>query len=150
MNSHANPGLAYGVFKCSDSRPAPALLSRFKEALENIRLAHEETKVPPELDFFVIPLPHILPALRMNGADAEFTGKAEALQRKGANYLIQASLPGGTNRQAAEELGFVFNCLYGGTELFEAENEGRAPLVMDVLFKDEGGRFVSKLELDLQ
>jgi hypothetical protein len=149
--AHSKPGLAYGVFKCSDTRPKLLLLARFKEALENIRLAAEVTKIPSEIDFFVIELYPVLAALRSNDCEAELVSEIAALERKGANYMLQASLPNNTNHQAAEELGFAFNCLYGGTELFDAENEGKFPLVMEIYFRhDVTGRYVSKMETDLQ
>ena len=148
MTPQAKPGIAYCVFKCSDPRPAPALTSRFKEALENVKLAHEETKIPQEIDFFAIELYPVIATLRANGGEAELVGMAEALQRKGANYLIQASLPGSSNETVARDLGDAMNMLYGGTELFDAENEGRSPLLMEIFFKDDAGRYVSKMELD--
>ncbi len=144
----SNPGTAYAVFKCTDPRPAPLLLSRFREALENIRLASEETKIPPETGFFVTELAPVLASLRVNGAEAELVGKIEAVERQGANYLLQASLPGSSNAIAARDLGDVINMLYGGTELFDAESSGRELLVADIFFKDERGRYVSKLELE--
>jgi len=149
--NQTQPGLAYGVFKCSDPRPKIAVLARLKEALENIKLAHEETKVPPEIDFFAIELSPILSCLRINGGDAELIQRVEAVESAGANYIIQASLPYSTNHQTAEELGFAFNCLYGGTELFDAETEGHSPLVMEIFYRhDVTGRYVSKMEIDLQ
>ncbi|MCI0561574.1 MAG: hypothetical protein MN733_24055 [Nitrososphaera sp.] len=149
--AQSKPGLAYGVFKCSDPRKPEDVRTRITKALENIKLASEETKIPPEIDFFVIELSPILTTLRANGGDAEFIEKIEAVERQGANYILQASLPNNTNHQAAEELGFAFNCLYGGTELFDAENEGRSPLVMEIYFRhDVTGRYVSKMEIDSQ
>lgn len=151
LNAQQNPGLAFGAFKCSDPRPPQAVLSRLKGALENIKLAHEETKVPQDIDFFVMELRPILATLSMNGAEAELVGRMQAVEMDGANFFIQASLPGSTNLRTADELGFAFNCLYGGTELFDAENEGRSKLVMEVFFRhDITGAYVSKSEIDYQ
>ncbi|MEW6749098.1 MAG: hypothetical protein AB1295_05310 [Candidatus Micrarchaeota archaeon] len=85
----------------------------------------------------------------MDGADA-LAEKAVALLKDGANLMIRPSLPEASNEIAARDLGDAMNMLYGGTELFDAENEGRATMVMDIFYKDVGGIFVSKLAMDIQ
>jgi hypothetical protein len=148
MNPQPKPGLAYGVFKCSDARPKPELLSRFKEALENIKNAHEETGIPPETEFSVFGMEDGKARICVDGEEGLIV-MVEMLELKGANFIIRSSLPGSANAIAARDLGDVFNMLYGGTELFDAENEGRSEPVMDVLFRhDETGRYVSRMELD--
>ncbi len=75
--------------------------------------------------------------------------KVEALERAGANYFLRSTLPDAPNSAAARDLGDVMNMLYGGTELFDAENEGREKLVMDVFYRNEKGEFVSQLSVCL-
>ena len=142
-------GLAYGVFKCSDPRPLPVLVARFKEALENVKKAHEKTKIPPETEFLVLDIRRGMTyAFTVDNA-AGLMEKAEALEKDGANFLIRSSLAGVPNEIAARDLGDVLNMLYGGTELFDAENDGREKLVMDVFFRNGEGVFVSQLSLGL-
>jgi len=83
--------------------------------------------------------------VQVDGADASLMSSIEVLERKGANYMIFSSLPNAPNEIAARDLGDAFNMLYGGTELFDAENEGGQKLVMDIFFRDEKGVYVSKL-----
>ncbi len=143
------PGVAYGVFRCSDTRPVPTLIARFKEALENIRLAHDETGIPPQTQFSVSELAKGK-AYTIFTDDALGFGEAIiALEKAGANYMIRSALPGAPNETAAQDLGDVMNMLYGGTELFDAENEGRAKPVMDVLYRNGKGQFVSQLSVGL-
>ncbi len=141
-------GLAYGVFKCSDPRPKPEVLARFKEALENIKLAHEETKIPLETEFAVFDIQEGKTQVRINGEEAALLNIITAVERKGANFMIFSSLPNAPNEIAARDLGDTLNMLYGGTELFDAESGGRERLVMDVFFRD-GAAYRSKLQLDL-
>ena len=148
VTTHKAPGLAYGVFKCSDPRPMPELLARFKGALDNIKAAHEETKIPPETEFSVLDIEEGMIQVRMNGELAELCNKIVEFERHGANYMIISALPGATNEIAARNLGDTFNMLMGATELFEAESEARAHLVMDVFFRD-GDRYRSQLALDM-
>ncbi|MEW6722248.1 MAG: hypothetical protein AB1324_03230 [Candidatus Micrarchaeota archaeon] len=140
-------GLAFGIFKCSDPRPPKQVLARLREALQNIKDASEETKVPQDINFTVLQLGGAVQRLWL-AAETELVAKAEALEKEGANFIIRAGLPGATNQQAADELGFAFNCLYGGTELFDAENEKRSKLVAEIFYKDDGGKYVSKMEID--
>jgi hypothetical protein len=140
-------GLAYGVFRCSDQRPGPELLARFKLALENIIRASDETKIPPETVFSVFDIHEGKIQVRANGEGEALIGRIVVLENKGANYMIFSSLPNAPNEIAARDLGDTINMLYGGTELFDAENSG-TPLVMDIFFKNVGGAYVSKLEMD--
>lgn len=142
------PGLAYGVFKCSDPRPRHEVLARFKEALENVKLAHEETKVPQNIEFTIHPLPEGIMYLGISG-DSVLVPYVMSFLTRGANFIIRAALPETTNEKTAHELGYTLNCLYGGTELFDAENEKRVRLVMDVFFRDGASPYLSKLRLDL-
>jgi hypothetical protein len=142
------PGLAYGVFKCSDPRPRPLVLARFKDALENVKAAHEETKIPPETEFSVLDIETGKYQVRVNGELVGLLNRIVALETRGANLMIISAIPGAPNEIAARDLGDTLNMLYGGTELFEAESEGRAQLVMDVFFRD-GDKYRSKLALDL-
>lgn len=145
----SHPGVAYGVFKCSDPRPMAALVERFKGALENIKKAHEETGIPPQTDFCVFSLSYGKKfALAADGA-AGLGQKIEALESGGANFMIRSLLAEAPNEVAARDLGDVMNMLYGGTELFDAENEGREKPVMDVFYRNEKGEFVSQLSVGL-
>lgn len=158
------PGSAYAVFRCSDPRPKQAVLDRFKQALDNIKAASEETKIPPETAFQVFgiqegkdhfwtteaPVEVLVEDGKMRArgnylAIGSFINNVEAMEQKGANYMIRSSLPSAPNETAARDLGDAFNMLYGGTELFDAENEGRQKLLMDIFFMDEKGAYVSKL-----
>ncbi len=144
-----NPGKAYSVFKCSDPRPIPALIARFKEALENIKWYHDETGIPPQTEFSVFGLGYGKKyALAADGA-VGLAQKIEALENGGANFMIRSSLPDAPNETAARDLGDVMNMLYGGTELFDAENLGRAKPIMDIFFRNEKGEFVSQLSVGL-
>jgi hypothetical protein len=126
------------------------LLARFKEALDNIKLAHEETGIPPVTEFTVLDMAEGKTRICIDGEEGIIL-KVEMLELHGANYIIRSSLPDATNAIAARDLGDVFNMLYGGTELFDAENEGRSPLVMEIYFRhDVTGRYVSKMEIDSQ
>lgn len=139
MVNTTNAGRAYGVFKCSDPRPLPALVARFKEALENVKLAHEETGIPPQTEFSVFDIRSgMTHVLVVEGSDA-LVEKITVLVQNGANLMIQSVLPVASNAIAARDLGDTLNMLYGGTELFDAENEGREKRVMDVFYKDEKG-----------
>jgi hypothetical protein len=142
-------GIAYGVFKCSDPRPMSALIGRFKEALENIKLAHEETKIPPETEFSVFDLRRGMTYAIFVDDASGLAQKVEALEKDGANFLIRSSLPDAPNAIAARDLGDAINMLYGGTELFDAENEGRGKRVMDVFSRNDKGEFVSQLAIGL-
>lgn len=139
------PGLAYGVFRCSDARPNSVVLARFKEALENIKAAHEETKIPPRTEFSVFDIRDgIAFAVIMDEADG-LVADALAMKKRGANFMIRSSLPDAHNVIAARDLGDTLNMLYGATELFAAENEGREKLVMDVFYADDRDVYVSVL-----
>jgi hypothetical protein len=107
-------GVAYGVFRCTDSRPAPALLARFKEALDNIKLAHEETKIPPETKFSVFGiLDGVTHVRKLAGAGTgSLLEKISALEKAGANYIIRSALPDAPNAIAARDLGDTLNMLY--------------------------------------
>ncbi len=142
---HSKPGTAYAVFKCTDPRPVPAQVERFKEALGNIMAVHEETMIPPETSFSVLTVPEAKVAFRGEGALVEHICRMEG---EGAGLVIRSSLPGAPNVDAARDLGDVLNMLYGGTELFEAESGGRERLIADIFFEDKGGRYVSKIEFD--
>lgn len=142
---HAGAGKAYGVLRCSDPRPRQALLSRFREALENIKLATDETGIPPETEFRVLGLPE---EMRGIGLEDEAVPHVLAMIAKGANVMIRTLLPGAPNTIAARDLGDCINMLYGGTELFDAENGGRVKPLMDIFYRSESGAYVSKLELD--
>ncbi|MEW6035133.1 MAG: hypothetical protein AB1529_00840 [Candidatus Micrarchaeota archaeon] len=149
VQTTARAGVAYGVLKCSDPRPFPALAARFKEALENIKAAHDETGIPPETEFSVFDLRSgIAFSLLAEGAHG-LAEKAEPLEKQGANFMIRSTLPMASNGIAARDLGDVLNMLYGATELFDAENEGREKRVMDVFYRDEKGAYVSQLGIGL-
>jgi len=149
MANISKHGTAYGVLKCSDLRPMPALIARFKEALENIRLAHDETGIPPETGFSVFDIRSgISFTLQADGSDA-LVENIRALESKGANLMVRSELPGASNAVAARDLGDAINMLYGGTELFDAENEGRANPVMDIFFKNGIGKWESQLSAGL-
>lgn len=141
------PGLAYGAFKCSDTREPVALLKRMRQALQNMKDASEETKIPKEIEFSVFNLPEGMHKITLDEGP-ELVVVIEPLIEKGANYVVKAELPGAENHVTAHELAYAFSCLYGGTELFDAENDGQAKLVMDVYFKQENGVWVSKLAMD--
>jgi hypothetical protein len=143
MNSKS-PGLAYAVFKCSDPRPKPEVLARFKQALENVKLAHEETKIPPETEFQVFHINEGKPQVLVNGESAALVERIVEVEQKGANFMIFSSLPNAPNGIAARDLGDTLNMLYGGTELFDAES-GR--VVMDVFFREESGSYTSIIDL---
>jgi hypothetical protein len=138
-------GLAYGVFKCSDRRPKAVLLARFKQALENVKLAHEETGIPPETEFSVFDVREGMKfALSVDGADG-LGEKVVPMEKQGANFMIRSSLPDAPNAIAARDLGDALNMLYGATELFDAENEGREKLVIDVFYRHKSGVYASWL-----
>jgi hypothetical protein len=143
-------GIAYGVFKCSDHRPMSALIGRFKEALENIKLAHEETKIPPETQFSVFDLRKGMAYVLFVDNATGLAQKVDALEQAGANFVIRSSLPDAPNAIAARDLGDVINMLYGGTELFDAENEGREKRVIGIFSRNDKGEFVSQLEVGLE
>ena len=123
------------------------MVSRFKEALENIKLAHEETGIPPETEFSVLDMAEGKTRICIDNEEGLIVN-VEMLELSGANFIIRSTLPYATNAIAARDLGDVFNMLYGGTELFDAENGGRSPLVMDIFFKHENGLYVPKMEFD--
>ncbi len=137
-------GLAYGVFKCSDPRPKPEVLARFKQALENVKLAHEETGIPPETIFSVFDIHEGKVQVRVDGEDVALVSLIEVVERKGANFMIFSSLPNASNGIAARDLGDTLNMLYGGTELFDADG-GR--VVRDVFFREESGSYTSIIDL---
>lgn len=89
--TQARPGLAYGVFKCADPRPKPELLARFKEALENIKAAHDETGIPPDTGFEVHGIEEGKIAFQ---GEEGLAGHIEAVESKGANFVIRSSLDG--------------------------------------------------------
>lgn len=145
-------GLAYGVFRCSDQRPKPLLLARFKEALENVLKAHEETKIPPQTEFSVFSLVIGISMVKLD-LDSSILSpysryglmdKITAFRQKGANFLIRSSLPQAAHATAATDLADTLNMLYGGTELFDADQAPKKPL-MDVFYEKEPGRYVSRM-----
>ena len=141
-------GVAYGILKCSDPRPLHAVVDRFKEAMENIVKAHEETKVPAELEFYVS---DIVSGMAHWGLQEDIAGivpHAARLERQGANIFIRSSLQGRHNLTSADELGNVINILYCATELFDAQLDKRDSVVMDIFFC-ERGFFLSKFRFDL-
>jgi hypothetical protein len=156
-------GRAYAVFKCSDERPFPVLSGRFREALENILRAHEETKIPTDTKFQVFDVNAGLEfAITMDHA-VGLAPHVDVIAKKGANYMIRSELPGASNETAATDLGDVMNMLYGATELFDAENPDACaaaeqqdgvprvpnPLIMDIFYQESPGVFVSKLTMDM-
>ena len=143
-------GLAYGVFKCSDLRPKQELSARLRQALENIKLASDETGIPRETQFSVFGIQEGKVQVRVNGETAALIEMIEVLERLGANFMIISSLPNATNAITARDLGDVFNMLYSGTELFDIEQETGIKPVMDVFFRDESGRYISKIDMDAQ
>ena len=155
MSKTLQAGLAYGIFKCSDTRRPHQIIARFKEALENVKALHEETGIPPQTEFSVFDIrsgmAHLISA---DGAKA-MAEHIVHLEVQGANYMIRSCLPGAPNETAARNLADTLNMLYGGTELFDAENQfaqanpGHSSLVMDVFFRAENGQYVSQLALDL-
>ncbi|MFA5091290.1 MAG: hypothetical protein WC483_01485 [Candidatus Paceibacterota bacterium] len=142
-------GLAYGVFKCSDQRPLPALIARFKEALENIKGAHDETGIPPNMEFQVFDAKSGMEYAISADNALGMTLKAVTLVANGANLVIRSELPDASNATAGRDLGDAMNMLYGGTELFDAENAGAAKRVMDVFYRNDAGEFVSQLSAGL-
>ena len=142
-------GLAYGVFRCSDTRPLPVLIARFKEALENVRLAHEETGIPPNTEFQVFDAKSGMEYAISADNALGMTLKAVTLITNGANMMIRSELPDAPNATVGRDLGDVMNMLYGGTELFDAENAGAAKRVMDVFYRNDKGEFVSQLSVGL-
>jgi len=158
-------GRAYAAFKCSDPRPKPEVLARFKEALENIKLAHEETKIAPETTFRVFDIREGKVQVLVNGEEMCLVDLIEVVEKKGANFMIFSSLPNEPNTTsksfpelnlyplplpyapndiAARDLGDVINMLYGGTELFDAEG---GLVVRDVFFREESGSYTSIIDL---
>ena len=142
-------GLAYAVFKCSDQRPPLAVIARFKEALENIKGAHEETGIPPNTEFQVFDAKSGMEFAITADNALGMTLKAVTLMTNGANLMIRSELPDASNETAGRDLGDVMNMLYGGTELFDAENAGAAKRVMDVFYRNDNGDFVSQLSAGL-
>ncbi|MFH0737207.1 MAG: hypothetical protein V1827_00510 [Candidatus Micrarchaeota archaeon] len=146
VSTQAKTGKAVCAFRCTDGRPRQAVLDRFKEAFENMLAAHEETKIPTDLRLRVLGFDEGISHLRAAKEGSQLFSMLETSKGKGANLIAQAELPERSNQDAASELGYVFNCYYGATELFDKENEGRFSLVMDVYFKhEESGIYVSLL-----
>jgi hypothetical protein len=148
MAKQVSAGLAYAVFRCTDARPMPQLLARFKAALENIKLAHEETKIPPQTEFSVFDIKAGIASVKSVPLAEVLVGKITAMEKAGANFLIHSKLPNASNDTTATNLGDVMNMLYGGTELFDNENQGRQKLLMDVFYRNGSGVYVSKLSED--
>ncbi len=138
-------GFAYGVFRCSDPRPVPALLARFKEALENVKRAHEETKIPPETQFTVFSIRNGVAYIRgLAGVGTEgLLEKIAVVEKKGANFIIHSCLPDAPNEIAARDLGDTLNMLYGGTELFDNENAGLEKPIR-LVFYEHDGQYVTR------
>jgi len=157
-------GSAYALIKCSDHRPRQVVLDRFKEALENIKRAGEETKIPPRTEFAVSWIerwPEIFDFKTSVRGGPETDDKVltnmigiwivvSELSEKGANLMIRSQLPNTPHAVVASDLGDCMNYLYSGTELFDAENTGREKIVMDIFYKDGNGIYVSKLMADLE
>ena len=109
MNSRA-PGLAYGVFRCSDPRKPTEVLERLRDALANIKAASEERCTPKNIEFAAFPLPEGIEGLTL-ASETVLVRIIEGFMERGANYIIRASFPKAPNLKADQEMADAFTCL---------------------------------------
>lgn len=104
-------GKAYGFFYCGASK------QEIEQRLPTLR-QHAET--PSQLELSLIE------GMDNVRGDSKLTALAQQAKREGINYMLQATYPSGTNRNAADEVATIFGLLshtslYGTEEQFKGE-----------------------------
>lgn len=148
-----NTGRAYCFFKSSEEfskRKFSRANNRLQRALKGMKADPDIlVPIPQNLRISLHRLGELVPKLSLldcNGKKTPLTLIAEEWQKKGADYLIKAIQPASTNRKVADDLAYVFNLLYGCTEIPYVNDKGIP--VADVYFRNENGIYVSKLQVE--
>jgi len=95
-------GRAYGFFYCDASK------QEIETELPTIR---ELVKTPSQLELSLIEgMDHIK-------GDERLTALAQEAKQDGINYVLQATYPGGTNRDTADEVASILNQAYQSPSL---------------------------------
>ena len=148
-----NTGRAYCLFKSSEEFSKV----KFSKANNRLQRALKGMKADPDI---LVPIPQnlrvslhnldeLIPKLSLldcNGKKTPLTLIAEKWQKKGADYLIKAVQPVASNHEVANNLGDIFNLLYGCTEIPYVDS--REIPIADVYFRNENGIYVSKLQTE--
>jgi len=104
---HGTAGQAYGFFYCS----APK--ATVEAELPKARL---HSNAPSELELTLIE------GMANVKGDSRLLALATEAGKSGDNYLLRASLPGGTNVDAAKHLSAILNMLWG-SDLYKSADE---------------------------
>ncbi len=148
-----NTGRAYCFFKSSEEfskRKFNKAHNRLRRALDRMKADPDiKVPIPQNLRVSLHSLGELVPKLsllRSNGNKTPLTLIAEKWQKKGADYLLKAVQPAETNFKVAGNLGYIFNLLYGCTEIPYVNAKGMP--VVDIYFKHENGLYVSELRVE--
>ncbi|NYZ76886.1 hypothetical protein H0O02_01065 [Candidatus Micrarchaeota archaeon] len=143
-------GKAYCFFRSSEEfskRKFSKANNRIQRALDRMKADPDiKNPIPQSLRLSVHVLGELvqkLSFLTVDGNKTPLTIIAEEWQKKGADYVLRAVQPAATNLEVADNLGYIFNLLYGCTEMPYVDPKGMP--VGDVYFRQENGIYVSKL-----
>ncbi|MBW2977121.1 hypothetical protein KY347_06790 [Candidatus Woesearchaeota archaeon] len=119
MAPKVGTGTAYGFFYCNNT----------KQAIETeLALIRKSAETPSELELSLIE------GMDSVKGDKELTDLAKTAKQEGMNYALKATYPGGTNRDAADEIASILDQAYQ-SPLYEANAPFRGP----VFYEEEDG-----------
>ncbi len=140
---HAQLGIAYCAFKCSDRRPMADVIKGFQGALEDVKRATRLTSIHPDAEFSVWSLKEGMKTALFG--DERKIGKIILfMDIQETNLFIQSSFPNRTNSHAASDLRDTMKLLQSGTRLFSCETERREDLPLSVFYLSDAGVYVAK------